>query len=92
MNRDETKKAIEVMQAFIDGVEIECRWSSQVKWTEFQLTQPSWNFRANEYRIKPQEPREFLLYPIRDNNRKWGVEENTEIKGWSGAIKVREVL
>ena len=90
MNRDETIKCIAVMQAFIDGAEIEGKnKSSQGKWAYIH---PSWNFPDWDYRIKPQEPREFLLYPVSERPSKWGVEEDVLNKGWNGAIKVREVL
>ncbi len=91
MNRKETKKAIEVMQAFVDGVETEyCSKPDGVNWYRVD-TYPVWSWGINEYRIKPK-PREFLLYPLTGRPSKWGVDEDVLNKGWNGAIKVREVL
>lgn len=56
MNVEETKKAIEVMQAFVDGKAIETRGAESKLWTI--ATDPFWNFDHFRYRIKP-EPREW---------------------------------
>lgn len=60
MNKEETKKAIEVMQAYVDGKEIEYLWGAS--WNPTQLKSPIWDWASVEYRIKPQEPRVFWLY------------------------------
>ena len=54
MTIDETKKAIEVMQAFVDGKEIECKYSGGDRWAGAPV--PSWAWDAFDYRVKP-EPR-----------------------------------
>jgi len=61
MNIEETKKAIKVMQAYVDGVEIErCyRWEGH-PWKS--SSNPTWAFTAQQYRIKPK-PREFWVDP-----------------------------
>ena len=52
MNKEETRKAIEVMQAWIDGEEIE--WYSSVSgWTRVN-TVPLWEWYEHKYRIKPK--------------------------------------
>lgn len=71
MNRDETIKAIEVMQALVDGKTIECRngWGylGYGKWFAINPDDPDWrmewDFIQNEYRIKP-EPR--IIYALVD--------------------------
>jgi len=50
MNREETKKAIEVMQAFVAGEEIQY-------WHD-----PYWDFKLEKYRAKPKPP-EIQLVP-----------------------------
>jgi hypothetical protein len=60
MNKEETKKAIEVMQAYVDGKEIE--YLGDASWGPTRLTGPLWDWATTEYRIKPQEPRVFWLY------------------------------
>jgi hypothetical protein len=49
MNIEETKEAIRIMQAFVDGKEVESmydgKWVSRIK--------PSWNWALCFYRIKP---------------------------------------
>lgn len=61
MNLEETKRAIEVMQAYVDGETVEAcvrgtslwiRMSPNIDW--------AWNWHQNEYRIKPK-PREWLI-------------------------------
>ena len=58
-----TKEKIEVMQAFIDGKEIEFRLFTPTNSMFWRISQtPMWNFDKNEYRIKPSEP--VYVYPI----------------------------
>ncbi|WP_155393941.1 hypothetical protein [Xanthomonas albilineans] len=60
MNKTETERAIEVMQAYVDGKEIEHRllqsdkgWSS---WASLTQNWALWNWINQDYRVKP-EPR-----------------------------------
>ena len=55
------KEHIEVIQAFIDGREIEFKPDSY-KGIWKQITTPIWDFNNYEYRIKPSEPE--YVYPI----------------------------
>jgi hypothetical protein len=50
MNREETIEAIKVMQAFVDGKTVECKFYT-TGWSE--MIEPAWNFQKCEYRIKP---------------------------------------
>jgi hypothetical protein len=50
MNREQTIEAIKVMQAFVDGKTVECKFYT-TGWSE--LIDPEWNFQKCEYRIKP---------------------------------------
>ena len=59
MIKDETREAIKVMQAFVDGAEIECVLHDKADdWTP--MLQPSWNFNLCKYRIK-KAPRTFWI-------------------------------
>jgi hypothetical protein len=49
MNKEQTKEAIKVMQAFVDGKEVESMYDG--KWAS--RTNPSWNWTNCFYRIKP---------------------------------------
>jgi hypothetical protein len=49
MNIEETKEAIRIMQAFVDGKEVESMYDG--KWAS--RTKPSWNWALCFYRIKP---------------------------------------
>ena len=49
MNIEETKEAIRVMQAYVDGKEVEFRDRDGWKRTDL----PEWQFSATNYRIKP---------------------------------------
>jgi hypothetical protein len=53
-----TRERIEVMQAFVDGKEIQVRERGVDEWES--VSGPSWNWYSNEYRIKP-EPREIWI-------------------------------
>ena len=56
-----TKELLEVMQAFVDGKEIESKLDSyKGKWK--LTTSPIWNFTEYRYRIKKSEPE--YVYPI----------------------------
>ena len=58
-----TKEHLEVMQAFIDGKEIEYRLFTPTNSMIWRISQtPMWNFDKYEYRIKPSEPE--YVYPI----------------------------
>ena len=49
MNIEQTKEAIRVMQAFVDGKEVEV----QLPAGNWETMAPNWNWRDTEYRIKP---------------------------------------
>jgi hypothetical protein len=49
MNIEQTKEAIRVMQAFVDGKEVEHRYNG--KWVKIHV--PRWDWDNTEYRIKP---------------------------------------
>ena len=58
-----TKQHMDVMQAFIDGKEIEYRLFTPTNSMLWRISQtPMWNFDKYEYRIKPSEPE--YVYPI----------------------------
>lgn len=52
MTREEARKAAEVMLAYADGKEIECRYRKNSVWME--VNSPAWDFSDYFYRIKPQ--------------------------------------
>ncbi len=91
---ERTERYLEVMRAFTNGAEIQVRYKDPVGdepigWRDASC--PVWSWFECQYRIKPIEPREFLLYPV-STPLKWGVDENVNAKGWGGAIKVREII
>jgi hypothetical protein len=49
MNIEQTKEAIKVMQAFVDGKEVE-HWYYEM-WVKIHV--PRWNWDDTQYRIKP---------------------------------------
>jgi len=51
MNIEETKEAIRVMQAYVDGKEVQCRHVGLETWATLNSTK--WNWRDWAYRIKP---------------------------------------
>ena len=62
MNREETKKAIEVMQAYVDGEQIEAKQEG----CEWRASFPIWDWGPNEYRVK-QEPLECWVTVYNDH-------------------------
>lgn len=59
-----TQEKIAVMQAYVDGKQIQIRTSKG--WIDFYITaEPSWNWRDFEYRIKP-EPKEPTYRPYKN--------------------------
>lgn len=50
MTREQTIEAIRIMQAFVDGKEVEFKWGS-MDWNS--TDKPEWNWSAYDYRIKP---------------------------------------
>lgn len=53
MTKEETKEAIKVMQAFVDGKEIECKRDGDTVW-EGGMIYPGWHWDTRNYRIKPE--------------------------------------
>lgn len=49
MNREQTMECIKVMQAFVDGKEVEHRYNG--KWVKIYV--PRWDWDNTVYRIKP---------------------------------------
>ena len=88
MNREDTKKAIEVMQAFVDGAEIESRQANgHSTWGGSQKT---WSWNQFDYRIKPM-PREWWLNA--HTNECYVTAECAEkFAGIAKIVKVREVI
>ncbi len=99
MNKEDTKKARDVMTAFIDGAEIECcengKSHDPKAWKKHWGDTPCWNFADYTYRIKPK-PREFWITQTGVGNATahsseqaaidWSISEDEQL------IKVREVI
>ena len=99
MNKEDTIAAIKVMQASLDGSEIEWRGKNEkVDWRKTYSSGPSWDWCGVEYRIKP-EPREWLLakdgvkYSVTEGGRVPGSVVKVPGKPFDAEIiHVREVL
>ena len=91
MNREETKKAIEVMQVFAGGADVEYRYRDGDNESCFRPSgTPVWYWMECEYRIKPK-PRELWLY--RDDDREdYGVSPIKPALRWNESFKVREIV
>ena len=66
MNIEETKKAIEVMQAFVDGKEIEICYVGDRSWSE--ISSPVWGWVDSKYRVKSAEPKKVKLLAYLSNS------------------------
>ncbi len=89
MNKQETAEAIKVMQAYVDGTEIECK-TGMDEW--LSGVEPAWDFLHGQYRIKPK-PREFWIDTVatEHSHLKAFEQEPDRSDNWP-YIKVREVL
>jgi hypothetical protein len=65
VNIEETKKAIEVMQAFVDGKTIQIKTAG--RWFD-TIMNPLWDWYETDYRIKPTEPKEIWVNEYADWN------------------------
>ena len=62
MDYEQTKEAIKVMQAYVDGEEIEaCARDHMVSYDWYDCPTPNWDFSIWDYRIKPKEPRKYWI-------------------------------
>lgn len=76
MNRKETAKRIKIMQAFVDGKQIEFK-DCMGCWREAK--NPSWDWDSGErYRIKP----EFKYRPFKDAEECWQEIQKHQPFGW----------
>lgn len=95
MNKKETAEAIEVMQAYVDGAEIEGMYRSVATAYPGEFRDdvvPDFNWMNYEYRIKSAKPREFWLAPIdKDSHRDRYVDCSDSPSSFVDAIKVREI-
>lgn len=76
MNRKETAKRIKIMQAFVDGKQIEFK-DCMGCWREAK--NPSWDWNSGErYRIKP----ELKYRPFKDAEECWQEMQKHQLFGW----------
>ena len=54
MNREETKKAIAVMQAYVDGKQIESAQQNYKYTLQEGCDSPLWDWSLYSYRVKPE--------------------------------------
>lgn len=96
MNKEDTKKAISVMEAWMQGEVLQCRSRGEAAWTTITSTWPTWNWQEVEYRIKPRAMEiEVWAHPVESSFYQVGKtmssdREFTE-RGWTKK-KFREVL
>ena len=66
MNRAETKQAIAVMQAWLEGKSIQVASPSSGKlseqWLDLKEEQPRWDWYTLVYRVKPQPEELYVVY------------------------------
>ena len=81
MNRDETKKAVAVMQAYVDGAEIEYNAPGYGEW-RIVAGKPFWSWSQNQYRVKPKKPRigDMMLTVKHPEKYVMGIELTPEVK------------
>ena len=89
MNREQTKAAIEVMQAYVDGAEIEFRYRADrtCPWLENQDC-VSWNWKDKQYRVKPKPREIWVSVDSLADHTILAIHAETAVPGY---IKFREV-
>jgi len=88
MTKDETREAIKVMQAYVDGAEIEMKLSSG--W--IQATTPFWDWSNTEWRIK-KTPRTFWVDLYGDGRANmYTARDDAPPGSYAGLIKMQEVI
>lgn len=75
-----TKEKIEVMQAYLDGRKIQLRGKTLrfPKWEDIEK-EPEWNFINNEYRIKPEPIRKWVVITSSNSIMTWYDYDKKEI-------------
>ena len=68
--REEINRRIEIMQAYVDGKEIQRRYTYKDKWLD--APDPKFNWSMSNYRIKP-EPREIWVVEDKVKRVAYGV-------------------
>lgn len=74
MTREETKERIAVMQAYVDGKQIQCECSDD-KWVD--VSDPSWSIN-NNFRVKP----ETKYRPFKNTDECWQEMLKHQPFGW----------
>lgn len=94
MNIEETKKAIEVMQAFVDGKPCEWKFEHIGPWD--RVFRPTWDWHKHDYRIKP-EPKEIWVNEYDDGSASAYNSEDKALYAYNDgatrkAVRYREVI
>ncbi len=83
-----TKEKINVMQAYVDGKQIEVTYKGLVKWEDFQDNSlaANWDWVGNDYRIKPKKT---LEQKIKAKYSGFDVEilGYCKVNGWLGLVE-----
>ncbi len=78
MTREEARKAAEVMLAYADGEQIECRYKEERSW--YLRNNPAFEWYSFDYRVKPKtEPK---YRPFKDAEECWQEMQKHEPFGW----------
>ena len=52
-----TQEKVKIMQAFIEGKQIEIAYKGEDNWFNLDVTEPAWDWSLRTYRIKPEPPK-----------------------------------
>lgn len=95
-----TEEKIKIMQAYVDGKDIECRLIDRVdhEWVHVTTSYPLWNWPCREYRIKAT-PREFYVNESSRSGLLWcsiymtqALAFSSRNSDWVRTVKFVEVL
>jgi hypothetical protein len=93
MNKEQTKEAIAIMQAYVEGKEIQYKKKDEERWLEPAVGGPIWNWYLTDYRIK-LEVVSYRRFLFKHSDLRYTVETVTQAQnkvpsreGWHGFIR-----
>lgn len=73
------KEIIEVIQAHIEGKQIQYYDNVRYEWLDCEDNNPCWNFYSTDYRVKPESN----VRPYKDREECWNDMQKHEPLGWT---------
>lgn len=72
------KEIIAIVQAHIEGKQIQYYDNVRYEWLDCEDNNPCWNFYSTDYRVKSEEK----IHPYKDREECWNDMQNHQPFGW----------